>query len=123
MPQYDRKFLDDDLIRAFVASELMQETAIYLKRGRAFSEMPREELDRRWLVAFREWFETRTEQHQQVMDDLAAELRLRGETPPYHLIGAEAEALRDEIRDSDPEDFTIEEDFGRFIDKLDTPDS
>jgi len=56
------------------------------------------------------------------MNDLGAEIRFRGETVPYDLVQLESDAMRQEIRDSDPEYFgDLRKGIGRFLNKLDKP--
>lgn len=113
----------DDLVEGLIRSEQMEETAAYLGRGRRFSALSPSELELRWVEAFRTWLGERTDSHLQQMDDLSAELRLRGLEPPYHLVKKESEAIREEIRVADPADFDIREKIAAYLRKLDEPDA
>jgi hypothetical protein len=73
----DRALLDE-----FLAHELMNETADYMRRGRRFLSLPLSELDDRWILAFRDAISNGMVDRIVDMDDFAAELRLRGIDPP-----------------------------------------
>jgi hypothetical protein len=51
----------------------------YLARGRRFADVPAEQLERRWIAAFKAWGATLDEGTERENDDLASELRLRGQ--------------------------------------------
>jgi hypothetical protein len=87
------------MAEAFLQHRLMEETQQYLSRGRRFEATPDEELRLYWTEAFRKWFQTRSPGHVREPDDLSAELRLRGQDPPYDSVKAELSRMREEIRD------------------------
>jgi hypothetical protein len=92
----------DSLVEAFLQSELMDERAGYLQRGRRFSELSDAELQTQWTLATKAWILERRESDQQKMSDLGAELGLRDIEPPYHTVEREMEAVQEEIREESP---------------------
>lgn len=78
-------------VEAFLQSKSMNEAADYVARGRAHQGEGSEVLKDRWIEAFRLW----AADHNQAkpMDDLRAELELRGEEPPYEAVKAELDAV------------------------------
>ena len=91
---------------AILASALMEETAQYLSRGRQFRTTSEVELKLRWAEALRRWIRTHSPGNVRQLDDLSAELRLRGMGPPEDSVKAELSSMVEEIRrdyESDPE--------------------
>jgi hypothetical protein len=105
---------------AFLESELMEETAAYLLRGRRFSALAADALNREWTVAFKSWAAGDRAAAQPRLDDLSAELRLRKLEPPYDTVAAETAALQDELRRLDPNDPRLTEKIGAFLRSRDT---
>jgi hypothetical protein len=71
--------------------------------GKATSEV---ELKLRWAEALRRWIKTHSPGNVRQLDDLSAELRLRGMGPPEDSVKAELSSMVDEIRrdcETDPE--------------------
>jgi hypothetical protein len=98
---------EDDQANAFLAHIAMEETRDYLERGRHFSGLSTEELKRSWTDAFKLWCAHRTAESQREFDDLAAELRLRGEEPPYETVEAETREMVREVKETP---FNLEDD-------------
>jgi len=91
---------------AILANALMEETAQYLSRGRQFKTTSEVELKLRWAEALRRWIKTHSLGNIRQLDDLSAELRLRGMGPPEDSVKAELSSMVEEIRrdyESDPE--------------------
>ncbi|HMC11684.1 MAG TPA: hypothetical protein VKH44_10355, partial [Pirellulaceae bacterium] len=65
----------------------------YLSRGRRFIILDVPQLSKSWIVAVRNWLARKDQAAEVTMDDLTAELRLRGLEPPYEAIKHEL-ALR-----------------------------
>jgi hypothetical protein len=65
----------------------------YLARGRRFVVLDVGQLGKSWIVAVRNWLARKDRAAEVTMDDLTAELRLRGLEPPYEAIKHEL-ALR-----------------------------
>jgi hypothetical protein len=97
----------DDLGQEFLQHTLMEETADYLRRGRLHESLPLPELNELWVGAFRAWFEQRGQQEESqrltVINDLSAELRLRGYDPPYDRVPEEASRMRAEVEQLGPD--------------------
>jgi hypothetical protein len=113
----------DDLVDALLQSELMEETAAYLRRGRSFSAASTEGLNELWIVAFRTWFGSRNAEDQGQMEDLAAELRLRGFDPPFDTVQAELTLARAEVREDGPSDEGIRQKIRGFLESINDPDA
>jgi hypothetical protein len=107
---------DDDLAQEFLHHALMEETAAYLRRGRQHESLELPELNDHWVTAFRDWFDSREQSHALAVEDLAAELRLRGLDPPYSRIEEEASRMRAEVRElgSDSTSDSLRRQIGKF---------
>ena len=92
-----RKGTIEALVDALLESELMERTAAYLSRGRPYSTERAEDVETGWTAAFKRSFATRSPEVQREVDDLAAELRLRGLEPPYDSMQPELDAAREQI--------------------------
>ena len=89
-------------LQAIYLHYAMEETKDYLERGRRFADIEDGKLTQRWAEAFRRWAKHRSDDNQREVDDLIAELRLRGTAePPYDMVQPELDAMRAEI-ESDP---------------------
>jgi hypothetical protein len=92
--------MDDEnsaALEAYLANQTLEEAAAYAQRGRQFAMLENDDLEGRWAAAFRLWAECRIDRHSidsQEMDDLAAEIALRGKQVPLNLVRREFEALR-----------------------------
>lgn len=106
----------NETANAFLQSELMEETAAYLLRGRRFSEMATDALNRQWTMAFKSLSAGDQVADRPRMNDLSAELRLRNLEPPYDTVAAELASLRDELRQLDPTaNSALTEKIGAFL--------
>lgn len=88
----------DDMVKAFLQSELMEETASYLKRGRGFAGLAPDELERKWTASFNAWVAHRREAERILTEDLEAELRIRGLEPPLHAVPEAIAAAKKDFR-------------------------
>jgi hypothetical protein len=104
---------EDSLINAVLASALMDETASYLARGRAFQTLRPIELQDRWVNAFRRWISSQGDSSE--MDDLAAELRLRNMPLPSDRVPQEHKWLRDQMLDADPDEPAVRARVAAFL--------
>ena len=77
------------IVNAFLQHKRMQETQDYLVRGRRFAKLDVGRLNKDWIIAVRSWLAHKRRTKERVMDDLAAELRLRGLEPPYGAVEQE----------------------------------
>ncbi len=80
------------LIDQFLQHRKMEQTQDYLSRGRRFAGLDPEQLNEDWVDAVRRWLAQKDRSRERTMDDLAAELELRGSEPPY-------EAVKQELAD------------------------
>jgi len=71
------------IVSAFLQHKSMEQMQDYLARGRRFAKFDVERLNKDWIIAVRSWLAHKHRTKERVMDDLAAELRLRGLEPPY----------------------------------------
>jgi hypothetical protein len=75
------KELDEELLAMF-ANTKMENQQSYLARGRAFKADEIETLTSKWLVQINAWADDTPEFERRLMDDLEAELNLRGIDAP-----------------------------------------
>src|ERR1700738_2670420 len=76
----------------------MDETKAYLDRGRRFANVDVAQLHGRWVAIFKAYFADHRRQPGLEMDDLAAELRLRGLDPPFEAVKAEISKLQGALK-------------------------
>jgi hypothetical protein len=88
---------DGDDAEAYLQHELMNETKAYLDRGRRFAHLDVTELADRWIAVFKAYFAQHYRKQGDEMDDVAAELRLRGLDPPFKAVSAEISKLRESL--------------------------
>src|SRR4030095_2471865 len=60
-----------------------------LARGRRFAKLDIGRLNNDWIIAVRSWLAHKGRTKERMMDDLTAELRLRGLEPPYGAVEQE----------------------------------
>ena len=77
------------IVNAFLQHKSMKQMQDYLARGRRFAELDMERLNKDWIIAVRSWLAHKHRTKERLMDDLAAELRLRGLEPPYGAVEQE----------------------------------
>lgn len=92
----------DDIARAAIADDEMQDTRSYLVRGRAFASLSVEDLNQMWAAAFTA-IALGDDAKLTEYSDLAAELRLRSLPLPEHLVQGAMPALQKRISESTPE--------------------
>jgi hypothetical protein len=90
----------DPMAKAFLDHQEMEETRAYLERGREFKGAPAEGIEEAWAVAFKLVYEYGESSHRDQLNDLAAELRLRGLEPPGHLVQETIGVLQERLRDT-----------------------
>ena len=71
------------IVNAFLRHKSLEQTQHYLTRGRRFAKLDVAQLNADWITAVRSWLAHKDRANERMMDDLAAELRLRGIEPPY----------------------------------------
>jgi hypothetical protein len=77
------------VVNAFVQHQSMKQMQDYLARGRRFAKLDVAQLNTDWIMAVRSWLAHKDRANERMMDDLAAELRLRGVEPPYAAVERE----------------------------------
>jgi hypothetical protein len=80
------------LIDQFLQHKKMEQTQDYLSRGRRFAGLDAARLSEDWVHAVRRWLARKGRSRERTMDDLAAELELRGSEPPYDAVKQELAA-------------------------------
>src|SRR5262245_4682967 len=71
------------VVHAFLQHKSLEQMQDYLGRGRRFTKLDVRQLTKDWITAVRSWLAHKDHTNERMMDDLAAELRLRGLEPPY----------------------------------------
>jgi hypothetical protein len=108
------KKLDEELLAMF-ANTKMQNQQCYLARGRAFQAEEIETLSSKWLIQINAWADDTPDFERQLMDDIEAELNLRGIDAPVEQARAATEKLRAKARavgnrwKSNPEEHALAE--------------
>jgi hypothetical protein len=70
-------------IYAFLQHRSIEQRRRYLARGRRFLVLDVAQLSKSWITAVNNWLARKDGASEITMDDLTAELRLRGLDPPY----------------------------------------
>jgi hypothetical protein len=73
-------------IHDFLQRRSLEQSRKYLARGRRFVVLDVGQLGKSWIAAVRNWLARKDRAAEVTMDDLTAELRLRGLEPPYEAI-------------------------------------
>ncbi len=73
-------------IHAFLQRSSIEQRRNYLARGRRFVILDVGQLSNSWISAVRNWLARKDRTSEVTMDDLTAELRLRGLEPPYDAV-------------------------------------
>jgi hypothetical protein len=77
------------IVNAFLQHRSMKQMQDYLARGQRFAKLDIGRLNNDWIIAVRSWLAHKHRTKERMMDDLAAELRLRGLEPPYGAVEQE----------------------------------
>jgi hypothetical protein len=77
------------IVNAFLQHKSLEQTQDYLVRGRRFAKLDVAQLNKDWIIAVRGWLAHKDRTNERMMDDLVAELRLRGLEPPYGAVEQE----------------------------------
>jgi hypothetical protein len=70
-------------IYAFLQRRNIDQRRSYLARGRRFIVLDVGQLSKSWITAVKNWLASKDRASEITMDDLTAELQLRGLEPPY----------------------------------------
>ena len=76
-------------IDAFLQHTSIGQRRDYLARGQRFGTLDGGQLRESWIIAVRNWLARKDRAAELTMDDLTAELRLRGHEPPYDAVKQE----------------------------------
>jgi hypothetical protein len=79
----------DAIVNGFLQHKSLEQTQDYLARGRRFAKLDVGQLTEDWINAVRGWLAHKDRTNERMMDDLAAELRLRRVEPPYAAVEQE----------------------------------
>jgi hypothetical protein len=82
----------------YLQHALMNEMKAYFDRGRRFANVDVAQLNEKWVVIFKAYFADHNRHQGLEMDDLAAELRLRGLDPPFEAVKAEISKLQGALK-------------------------
>jgi hypothetical protein len=96
-----------ELVEEFLQHALMKETADYAQRGRQYASAFVSDINDQWTAPFQAVFTQQQQDRIREMDDLAAELRIRGVEPPYDRVEQEVAALQDALTSLDTEETPI----------------
>ena len=99
----------------------MDDTAAYMRRGRVFSPLAVDALDLRWTAAFKRCVASRDSEDRRVLNDLSAELRLRGLEPPADTVKPELDAIQAEIAAAGPDNPGVRDAIRKFFDARNKP--
>jgi hypothetical protein len=73
-------------IYAFLQCRNIDQRRSYLARGRRFIVLDVGQLSKSWITAVKNWLARKDRASEITMDDLTAELQLRGLEPPYDAV-------------------------------------
>jgi hypothetical protein len=79
----------EPIVNAFLQHKSLEQMQDYLARGRRFAKLDVGQLNEGWIIAVRNWLAHEDRTNERMMDDLAAELRLRGLEPRYGAVKQE----------------------------------
>ena len=89
MVDEQRKHRAKENIFAFLQRRSIEQRRSYLARGRRFVVLDVVQLSKSWTTAVKNWLARKDRASEITMDDLTAELRLRGLEPPYGAVKQE----------------------------------
>jgi hypothetical protein len=111
------------MVKAFLQHKSMKQTQDYVARGRRFAKLDVGRLQKDWIIAVRSWLARKHRTKERMMDDLAAELRLRGLEPPYGAVEQELADRSAQTKDAERKR-TVREvarEIGEFMRENDRP--
>jgi uncharacterized protein YgbK (DUF1537 family) len=74
------------VLNGFLQHKSMEQIQDYLAHGRRFAKLDVGQLKGDWIIAVKTWLAHKARTAERMMDDLAAELRLRKLEPPYSAV-------------------------------------
>jgi hypothetical protein len=111
MPEVDI----EDVIRAMLASQQMDETQAYLTRGRIHEPMADDLLTSAWVIAFKAFAQSQKQSDLVRVNDLDAEIRLRGIDRPVEEIQTGADTGIQDLREDAPFTENVREAIETFL--------
>jgi hypothetical protein len=82
------------LVASWLDHRSMDRTAAYIGRGRQHARLADDELERRWVAAFRTWVaRLKKTTHRRALEDLEAEFAVRGRKVPVQLVQGDFKGL------------------------------
>jgi hypothetical protein len=111
------------IVKAFLQHKSMKQMQDYLARGRRFAKLDIGRLNEDWIIAVRSWLAHKHRTKEQMMDDLAAELRLRSHEPPYGAVEQELADRKAQRKDTERKRVIreIAREIGEFMRENDRP--
>jgi hypothetical protein len=85
------------IVDSWLADQQRLQTESYIKRGRTLAAISTHELKWKWIKEFRVWAQSAGRPHLP-MNDIQAELTIRGEASPFDKVEAEWQAQRERSR-------------------------
>ena len=86
MTDEQREHRAKENIYAFLRHRSIEQRRSYLARGRRFLVLDVGQLSKSWITAVKNWLARKDRASEITMDDLTAELQLRGLEPPYDAV-------------------------------------
>jgi hypothetical protein len=111
------------IVNAFLQHRSMKQMQDYLARGRRLAKLDIGRLDEDWIIAVRSWLAHKHRTKERMMDDLAAELRLRSHEPPYSAVEQELADRKAQRKDTERKRVIreIAREIGEFMRENDRP--
>jgi hypothetical protein len=89
--------LENELVLAYLQNQRIEALEAYLKRGRQYADIDDQELNRRWIAAFKIWAAAAAagvqSGHRERLD-LDSEIALRGREAPFESVTEECRVLQ-----------------------------
>jgi hypothetical protein len=109
---------------SFLQHALMEETRAYVERGRVLKDLNDQDIMNICVAAVERWFGDRSDKNQREMDDVAAEIRLRGLEMPEERLKPLTEKMREEmLREPRGLNEKTRKQIREFIEERDKPQS
>ena len=91
--------IDDKALSAWLQSKGFERTEQYVKRGRFLAKEPTESLHKAWVPAFKLWAkDPGNVDFKGLLEDIEAELQLRGIEPTYDAVQKQLNELTETLR-------------------------
>jgi hypothetical protein len=87
-----------ELLRAYAGNERLEQIQDYVRRGRPLSGSDGPTLKQEWVTLQTAWLRDRQNPTTQQQVDIEAELKLRGDAPPFDEVQADWQTFLDDLR-------------------------